>query len=135
MKKYALYNTDGSIEKVVKSTKKPTTSNLNYIEIPLESDVEYKKVDTESQSLTWAVSLGEAKSIVVSEVKSEAQELLEETDWYVVRKQETGEKIPDDVLKEREKIRQKSDEIETEVNGLESVGEVFKYEYISLDGS
>lgn len=38
--------------------------------------------------------------------EEEAKKLLEETDWYVARQMETGEKIPTDVKKEREKARE-----------------------------
>lgn len=42
---------------------------------------------------------------LVSKRKSEANELLKETDWYVIRFQETGKKIPQEILDLRQQIR------------------------------
>lgn len=38
-------------------------------------------------------------------VNAEARAYLAETDWYVIRLQETGEPVPDDILSERAAVR------------------------------
>lgn len=73
--------------------------------------------------------LREVKDIKIEEIKDRAYEVLSETDWYITRKQETGEAIPQDVLDHRSQVRSDSDSFEQEVNNLESVEDVLNYEY------
>ncbi|MCF8001115.1 MAG: phage tail assembly chaperone [Halanaerobiales bacterium] len=54
--------------------------------------------------------------------------MLSETDWYVVRKQETGESIPQDVLDERQSIRSQSETMESEISTLTTKEEVKGYQ-------
>jgi hypothetical protein len=42
---------------------------------------------------------------VSTQKKQIANELLKETDWYVIRFQETGKEIPKDILELRQQIR------------------------------
>ena len=53
----------------------------------------------------------------IQTVKAQAAGLLQQTDWYVVRKSETGADIPADVLTYREAVRTASNAIETAING------------------
>lgn len=39
------------------------------------------------------------------QANSEARAYLAETDWYVIRQQETGEPVPDEILTERAAAR------------------------------
>jgi len=79
------------------------------------------------------LTLSEAQSDKVDQIKSDANDVLEHTDWYVVRKQETGESIPQSVLDHRSKVRSLSDKFESEVNALESVSEVQDYSHTYPD--
>ena len=51
------------------------------------------------------------------------------TDWYSSRKSELGTAIPDSVLADRKKIRDKVDAIEAEVAALTTVESILKYTY------
>jgi hypothetical protein len=86
-----------------------------------------KQVDPDKQELIWDVSLSEAKSNKITDVKESAQDTLNETDWYVVRQQETGESIPQEVKDHRAKVRSLSDEFENDVTALASVSDVQEY--------
>lgn len=44
---------------------------------------------------------------VQEQVNHEARRYLAETDWYVIRQQETGEAIPADILTERQSARER----------------------------
>lgn len=103
--------------------------NESVIEVSDEVDIEGKKVDTSEDTLTWEQSLTKAKQSKIREVKEQAQEVLSETDWCVVRKQETGEAIPQDVLDHRSTVRSQSDTFEQEINDLDSVGAVMDYSF------
>ena len=69
------------------------------------------------------------KENIITVIKSEANILLSSTDWYTSRKSELGTAIPDSVLAERKKIRDKVDALEIEVNALDNVEAILKYTY------
>jgi hypothetical protein len=75
-------------------------------------------------------TLSEAKEQKVDQIKKRANSALSETDWYVVRKQETGEPIPQDVVDHRSKVRSLSDQFESEVTDLSGVDNVLSYSFI-----
>jgi hypothetical protein len=45
--------------------------------------------------------------------KNDLQQYLKDTDWYVIRFMETGEEIPSEIAKQRQKARDKLSEIES----------------------
>jgi len=69
------------------------------------------------------------KADIISSVKRDANNLLSPTDWYSSRKSELGTAIPDSVLADRKKIRDKVDAIEAEVAALTTVESILKYTY------
>ena len=56
-----------------------------------------------------------------NQIKAQAANLLQSTDWYVVRHAESGTAIPADVSTFRTAIRTKSNEIETSIDGASTV--------------
>lgn len=72
-------------------------------------------------------SLGEAKARRIAEVKADAYALLAPTDWYVIRYQETGDPIPQDVAGYRAAVRAASDAAEAAVQALDNVEAVQAY--------
>lgn len=72
-------------------------------------------------------TLQELKAEKIQQVKRQAYNLLKETDWYIVRQQETGEEVPEEILDERSRIRERSNQIENEINALNTVEEVKGY--------
>ena len=68
------------------------------------------------------------KTNKIKEVKQQAYKLLSETDWYITRKTETGESIPQEILDKRENIRSHSEIMEEEINKLENKLDVHNYE-------
>ena len=69
------------------------------------------------------------KANIIVTVKADANRLLAPTDWYSSRKSELGTAIPDSILADRKKIRDKVDTIETEVAELTTVESILKYTY------
>ena len=47
--------------------------------------------------------------ILIDKTRNSARTELSETDWYIIRKQETGKEIQQDILNLRSKIREKCD--------------------------
>jgi len=56
----------------------------------------------------------------IQTVKAQAAGLLSATDWYVVRKSETGAEIPADVLTYREAVRTASNTIEAAITACDT---------------
>ena len=69
------------------------------------------------------------KADIITAVKAKANLLLKETDWYSSRKSELGTAIPESVLADRKKIRDKVVALEAEVAALTTVESILKYTY------
>jgi len=55
------------------------------------------------------------KTILIREVKAQAQGILNQTDWYVVRKADTDEAIPSNIATHRAAVRTKQASMETAI--------------------
>ena len=66
------------------------------------------------------ITLG-LKSVWIAKKKAEANALLHETDWYVVRKQEKDTAIPSAITTERDAIRTACAGIETKINACDTL--------------
>jgi hypothetical protein len=98
------------------------------IEVPDGTDLDGRAVDPDSESLIWDITLDGAQSDRIAEVKREARKILSETDWYIVRQQETGASVPQDVLDHRSAVRQRSNAAESDIMALDSVDAVMTYQ-------
>jgi hypothetical protein len=72
-------------------------------------------------------TLAEARSAAIDAIKTAARDVLRETDWYVVRNQETGASIPAAILDHRANVREQSESFEADVKSLSSVEAVQSY--------
>lgn len=81
----------------------------------------------------FAQTLEEAKDAKKSEVKKKAGDLLKPTDWYVVRLAERAIEIPQEIKDERLAILDKSDAAELEIDALETIAEVLKYQIVLVE--
>lgn len=64
------------------------------------------------------------KSQKISMIKSQSAGLLQSSDWYVVRKSETGKEIPVNIQTFRTAVRTKSNEMEAMITACNSVDEL-----------
>ena len=102
-----------------------TVSNIDF-------DATYKVLDEEGKETAETKPVydkDKLKADIIVSVKADANKLLTPTDWYSSRKSELGTAIPDSVLEDRKKIRDKVDTIETEVAALTTVESILKYTY------
>ena len=98
----------------------------------IDFDATYPVLDEEGKETGEtkpAYDKDKLKANIVSKAKADANYLLAPTDWYSSRKSELGTAIPDSVLADRKKIRDKVDTIETEVAALTTVESILKYTY------
>ena len=102
-----------------------TVSNIDF-------DATYPVLDEEGKETEETKPVydkDKLKADIIVSVKADANRLLLPTDWYSSRKSELGTAIPDSILADRKKIRDKVDAIETEVNALTTVESILKYTY------
>ena len=98
----------------------------------IDFDATYPELDEEGEETGKTISVydkDKLKADIITTVKADANRLLAPTDWYSSRKSELGTAIPDSVLADRKKIRDKVDTIETEVAALTTVESILKYTY------
>jgi len=86
--------------------------------------------DENGVELNPVVVISGVKSIEKNHIKSQANNLLHPTDWYVVRHAETATEIPANVSTYRTAVRTKANEMETAIDGaatIEAVEALFTY--------
>jgi hypothetical protein len=93
-------------------------------------DVALDAVTYPVKARTDLPTLEEAKNRKLREIKRMAKDLLDETDFYAIRKAETGKAIPAEVIIDRQTIRAKADELELIVSGITILRDVLAYEVI-----
>tara|TARA_A100001388_G_scaffold252631_1_gene215237 strand:+ start:1722 stop:2252 length:531 start_codon:yes stop_codon:yes gene_type:complete len=98
----------------------------------IDFDATYPELDEEGEETGKTISVydkDKLKADIIVTVKADANRLLAPTDWYSSRKSELGTAIPDNILADRKKIRDKVDAIEAEVAALTTVESILKYTY------
>jgi len=61
------------------------------------------------------------KTVLIRKVKTEAEDILNETDWYVTRKAEKDTAIPSSITTHRDAVRTKQAEMETSITNASDV--------------
>ena len=74
--------------------------------------------------------LDDLKASEVSRAKSQANAMLASTDWYVVRRGETGEPVPDTVATYRADVRNSCAAIESQIIASTTVEELQAVEWL-----
>lgn len=81
----------------------------------------------------FSQTLEEAKETKKQEVKAMAYKLLQPTDWYGIRLAINGIALPENITDERNEIIRKSDIAEVEIDALETIAEVLKYQIVLVE--
>ena len=81
---------------------------------------------------TWVLTLAELKEQQINNFKHSTGTKLQETDWYYVRNQETGDAIPTDITSARQALRDQCDTVESEINALTTKKAVMSYDLPSI---
>ena len=77
---------------------------------------------------TYTATLAEMKDNAINNLKTQANTELAKTDWYIVRKCDTGAEIPTDISDARTAIRTAVDTKEAEIKKLTSKAKVVEYD-------
>ena len=99
----------------------------------LHFDGRKKKFVYDVTDKVFSQTLEQAKETKKSEVKKKAGDLLKVTDWYVIRNADISAGIPENIADEREDIRDKADAAELEIDALETIAEVLKYNIVLVE--
>ena len=103
--------------------------NLRTIDDYKDSEGNTKTVFTYDVSKkTFTESLNELKKNKVQELKSLANQKLQPTDWYIIRKIEKGSSIPDNIQTQRDNIKSQVDTQEASINSKTNKLDVFNFE-------
>ena len=81
---------------------------------------------------TWPETLDELKTNKINHFKSIVNSELQKTDWYVIRKVDNNDAIPEDVQTTRTDLRTQSVTVENEINALTTKKEVVLYEFPNI---
>lgn len=68
--------------------------------------------------------ISDVKNELITSAKRVANEKLSSTDWYVIRKADTNEPIPQHIISVRDSIRQACNDFETAVNSKSLLSEL-----------
>ena len=84
------------------------------------ADTKYTNTDKSNGDIPTGKDVGDVKdeglkTILIRQVKQEAEGILNETDWYVTRKSEKSTAIPSAITTHRDAVRTKQAEMETAI--------------------
>ena len=96
-------------------------------DIYFDADNEIFKRDKEN--LTWDETLAELKARQIEVIKDEVRNKLQKTDWYIVRNQELGTAIPEDITTQRQSLRDIADSVESEINSKTTKKAVMSFDF------
>jgi hypothetical protein len=99
----------------------------------LHFDGRKKKFVYDVTDKVFSQTLEEAKETKKQEVKAMAYKLLQPTDWYGIRLAINGIALPENITEERNEIIRKSDIAEVEIDALETIAEVLKYQIVLVE--
>tara|TARA_Y100000004_G_scaffold196769_1_gene267981 strand:+ start:34 stop:513 length:480 start_codon:yes stop_codon:yes gene_type:complete len=77
-------------------------------------------------------TLDELKTNKINHFKAVVNSELQKTDWYVIRKADNNDAIPEDVITARTDLRTQSATVENEINALTTKKEVVLYEFPNI---
>ena len=86
-----------------------------------------------AEDKTWSETLGELKTKKINSFKSMVNRELQKTDWYVIRKTDNNDAIPEDVQTARTNLRTQSTTVENEINALTTKKEVILYDFPNIN--
>lgn len=102
----------------------PTVNPLIY---KIESSIKIKKNQATSEYTVVPLPLEESKATFLSSVKEKAYQLLQPSDWMVVRSMENGVPVAQDWTEWREAVRVEAKQKTTTIESLETPEELLEY--------
>jgi len=91
--------------------------------------------DAPAGATTSTVKVKGLKTKLIRTVKAQAAGILQDTDWYVVRKADAGTAIPSSITTHRNSVRNKQAEMETKILDASNVAALEALYTYTTDGS
>ena len=84
------------------------------------ADTLWTQTDSDNGFLPSDKSVGDVKTkglktVLIETLKKQAAQILQETDWYIIRKADAGTAVPSSITTHRAAVRTKSNEMETSI--------------------
>jgi len=95
-------------------------------------DAENEIFTKDVSNKTWTQSLAELKEQQIKNLKYSANIKLQQTDWYIIRNQESGEAIPESITTQRQEIRDLVTDNENQINALTTKKAVMSFHLPSI---
>ena len=95
-------------------------------------DVENTVFRKDAEDKTWTETVEELKTKRINHFKSIVNSELQKTDWYIIRKSDSGDAVPESVTTDRATLRTQSTTVETEINALTTKKEVILYDFPNI---
>ncbi len=96
-------------------------------DIYFDADNEVFKRDKEN--LTWDETLAELKARQIEVIKDEVRNELQKTDWYIIKNQELGTEIPEDITTQRQSLRDVANDVESQINSKTTKKAVMSFDF------
>ena len=81
---------------------------------------------------TWTETLDELKERRINHFNSHVNTKLSNTDWYIIRKSDSGDAVPESITTDRVALRTQSTTVETAINALTTKKEVILYNFPNI---
>ena len=81
---------------------------------------------------TWSETLDALKERRINSFNNIINRELQKTDWYIIRKADSGDAVPESVTTNRATLRTQSTTVETEINTLSTKKEVILYDFPNI---
>ena len=104
------------------------------------ADTTYTNTDKSNGDIPTGKNVGDVKeeglkTVLIRQVKRKAQEILNETDWYITRNAEKSTAIPSAITTHRDAVRAKQASMETAItNAADAPALETLYTYTTTDG-
>ena len=104
------------------------------------ADTTWSQQDSDDGDLPSDKSVGDVKveglkTILIRTIKQQAAGILQDTDWYIVRKADAGTAVPSSITTHRAAVRTKAAEMETSITNASNTPALETlYTYTTTDG-
>lgn len=96
-------------------------------------DTENTVFRKDAEDKTWSETIEQLKTRRIEHFKSIVNSELQKTDWYVIRKADSNDEIPEDIQTARADLRAQSATVEDEINALTTKKEVVLYDFPNIE--
>ena len=135
-------NAIGIYTVTVNETNKKDTGSYGTATAKAHADTLWTQEDSDDGLLPSNKSVGDVKTkglktILIETLKKQAAQILQETDWYIIRKADAGTAVPSSITTHRAAVRTKAAQMETSItNAVDTAALETLYAYTKQeDGS